>query len=215
MFFYFRHKKVCKTRWECPFCHRTLFSSGTRGNIELAKQTHICGQRLCQICKCAIDAERPHSCSHQFPTFPKIYNRLAFYDLETYISPTTGNHICNICSVVYESVKHGRFNKITFCDPKMNYSLSGIVQKSIFTKNYLPQGEDENIYTKKVANRFFKKENFQNKSPSYENKDECVDVSKEVSKNRDPIDAFLDFFLCEKFQNTTFLAHAGNIYNSS
>ena len=144
-------------------------------------------------------------CELAEPSFPKIYNRLGFFDFETTACPTSGKHIANVCSLMYENKTYGQFDLVTFCDPALNYQSNGIPRKNVFCKEYMPNPTQPCF--KKLAERFFKKENPSSDMDISEN---STDNNLERNTDKNVIEQFLDFILRPEFYNFTFLSHAGS-----
>ena len=173
---------------------------------------------------------KTHCCRMKNIGFPRSYNRLGFFDIETFEQGEGCILKDMLLHFVYESRVDGVFNEVTFTHSEFEYEKANKIERNAYTFDYLPN----TIPNEFDANGLIKPVKINKKEPSpHQNFVTSSDetevladqeaynqtllkykniVDEEIQKR--PVFRFLCFILNERHKNRVILSHFGSRFDS-
>ena len=178
--------KSCMTKHN-KFCQRDFIACSECGKAYKNTRKHACNEMFCKICReYFVDSEMPeskngHMCSVKSPKPPKQFERMAFFDYETFTDKDEkAMHCVNAVGLSFEDrEKPGLFHEIYFYDDDLAHEESGKLKESAFYQQYW--SEKQNVESRQWRCRV-RKVTLNNKSGGAEERGDDEDEQDEIDR---------------------------------
>jgi DNA polymerase elongation subunit (family B) len=192
------------------------------------RKKHVCGKSYCRSCDAHYDKHLPHHDCVIQPAKPLVHvDGFAVWDTETVFCNAEGRHRVNAVGLAFEDGKRGYFSEIYFYSDVMNHPQDSQLKKHTFIYNYCAEDQEPPLMPREEEEEEEKDKKRQNKSKKSKKKlsakmkkaAACVaaadhqELLEEDERDETALAKFVDFILCEDFENFTFIAHYGQAFD--